>query len=348
MGELVALETQNMEGITKNSPEEDCVDFAAATTATLGVPSPCLSKATSLDDSPRSVSDHQKHRKGDLEEEAELLRALMLSEVGMPISVGDSLTNNGKGGTHSINLCESSGLEEVMPVDSADKLGKCIGVEENNFHRLEPSIVDDFNATSNDGDLKSVTHNLGQAGISSLKPDVGDHLDQSTDVELGECIVHIDVVENNRVDPLVQGESALSLSPGRETASLDENHVGISRAGEEVTKQSTSTTDFHDTVDKLVVCSTAELSCLSSPNANSDLSSGRIPHIDATKALTSNVDGNEPIYEGEECILDSSHAVLEDREPVYEGEVVLAKQADKSTADTSNAGSKDEITPQQG
>ncbi|GLT66427.1 hypothetical protein SLA2020_387920 [Shorea laevis] len=65
-GELVALETRNVEGACKDIPEEDCVDFAAATTATLGVPSPCLSQATSFDESPRSVSDHQKVRKETL------------------------------------------------------------------------------------------------------------------------------------------------------------------------------------------------------------------------------------------------------------------------------------------
>ena len=89
MGELVALETRNMEDEGKNligedsktKTEEDCIDFVAATTATLGVPSPCLSKATSFDDSPHSVSDHQKVRKGDLEEEEELLRVLKLSET---------------------------------------------------------------------------------------------------------------------------------------------------------------------------------------------------------------------------------------------------------------------------
>ncbi|KAJ7952396.1 protein FAM63A-like [Quillaja saponaria] len=79
MGELVALETQNMGGQYKNRPEEDCIDFAAATTATLGVPSPSLSKARSFGDSPHFISDNETLRKGDCEEEAELLKALKLS-----------------------------------------------------------------------------------------------------------------------------------------------------------------------------------------------------------------------------------------------------------------------------
>ncbi|MCI33839.1 protein FAM63A, partial [Trifolium medium] len=41
MGELVSLETRNIEiPLKNNQEEEDCVDFVAATTAALGVPSP--------------------------------------------------------------------------------------------------------------------------------------------------------------------------------------------------------------------------------------------------------------------------------------------------------------------
>ncbi|KAE8055223.1 hypothetical protein FH972_012079 [Carpinus fangiana] len=345
-GELVALETRNGEGACKDIPEEDCVDFAAATTATLGVPSPCLSKATSFDESPRSVSDHQTIRKGDLEEEEELLRALNLSEVETATSVGDTLVANTNGGTLSVSSYENAYLKGVMPVDSVDRLDKCIGPEYNNFHKPEPSVLDDCKATSNDSDVIFKENLPGQAFSSSSKTDVGDHLDQLISVESEEHILHNNVVENTDVDTLLQSGSALSLSPGRGTASLDESHMDVSRGDEEVKNQSSVTTNVHESADKLGGCSTTELSCLSSPNA--DLSSGRIQHIDASKALTSNVDGSEPIYEGEECILDSRTVVLEDREPVYEGEAILAKQADKSTIDACNSRSKDEISPQQG
>ncbi|XP_042948829.1 uncharacterized protein LOC122281428 isoform X2 [Carya illinoinensis] len=332
MGELVAL-------------EEDCVDFVAATTATLGVPSPCLSKTTSFDDSPHSLPDHQKARKGDLEEEAELLRALELSQAARPTSVGDTLVDNINGGTHSVS---SYGSGDVMPVDSVDRLERHIGVEDNNLPKLEPSILDDCNATSNGSDLISAKNNTGkEAATSFLKTNVGNYLDQSTYVESEERSLHIDVAEISGVDTLLQSGSAPSLSPGRETASLEKSDICISRGGKEV-KQSTFTTHVHEPADKLGDCSTKELSYLSSPNANSDLSSGRIQHIDAAQSLTSSVDGSEPIYEGEECILDSRNTVLEEREPMYEGEVVLEKQADESTVDTHSARSKDEITPQEG
>ncbi|CAI9288923.1 unnamed protein product [Lactuca saligna] len=86
MGELVALETQNVANDI-NNPEEDCVDFVAATTASLGVPSPSLSRVKSFDDSPHSVSDEKKERKGDLQEEEELLKALQLSVTNSPTTI---------------------------------------------------------------------------------------------------------------------------------------------------------------------------------------------------------------------------------------------------------------------
>ncbi|KAK8692812.1 hypothetical protein V6N13_070419 [Hibiscus sabdariffa] len=77
MEELVALEARNIEASQKNKCG-DCVNSTAATTAILGVPSPSLSN------SPRC----RKLRKGDLDEEAELLRVLKLSEAESQTSVG--------------------------------------------------------------------------------------------------------------------------------------------------------------------------------------------------------------------------------------------------------------------
>ncbi|KAK8503813.1 hypothetical protein V6N12_018987 [Hibiscus sabdariffa] len=76
MEELVALEARNIEASHKNKCG-DCVNSTAATTAILGVPSPSLSN------SPRC----RKLRKGDLDEEAELLRVLKLSEAESQTSV---------------------------------------------------------------------------------------------------------------------------------------------------------------------------------------------------------------------------------------------------------------------
>ena len=85
-------------------------------------------------------------------------------------------------------------------------------------------------------------------------------------------------------------------------------------------------------------------------NTNLDLSSNRFQQTDASEELNSNIDGSEPIYEGEERVLDTRNASFEDREPVYEGEQVLAEQADKGNVAASDlrAKNENEITPEQG
>ncbi|PRQ60320.1 putative translation initiation factor IF2/IF5, ubiquitin interacting, MINDY deubiquitinase [Rosa chinensis] len=77
MGELVAMETQSM-------------------TATLGVPSPSLSKTRYLVESPHSASSDEPKviKAGDREEEAELLMALQMSMGELSTSVGDPECSN--------------------------------------------------------------------------------------------------------------------------------------------------------------------------------------------------------------------------------------------------------------
>ncbi|OMO81008.1 hypothetical protein COLO4_23793 [Corchorus olitorius] len=342
MGELVALETRNME-VPQKDNSEDCVDFAAATTATLGVPSPCLSKTRSFDDSPRSVSDQQTSRKGDLEEEAELLRALKLSEAELPSSVGD----------HG-SLDERSCSDNLVSVDSVDKQSEEKCVENQNSHRHELSFSDDCNALSNDSGSKTCFETVTRE--ESLKTD-GIYQEQPFNVK-SEVVLSNDqdeksnvetmVVKGSCADELPQIEGVVPVSLAKDTASLDGNHTEISLGVEKVETQSTSAAANHDILDNMNGCGTTEVTSLSLHNADSDSSSGRIHHADVPEAFTSSLDGSEPIYEGEECILDSVPTTYEDREPIYEGEVILAEQADKRVVEGCNMRSKDEITPQQG
>ncbi|XWS38438.1 hypothetical protein CRYUN_Cryun19dG0131600 [Craigia yunnanensis] len=332
MEELVALETRNMEVSHKNN-SEDCVDFAAATTATLGVPSPSLSKTRSFDDS-RSASDQQITRKGDLEEEAELLRVLKLSDVG-----------------DSGSLDERSCSKNLVFVDTqeGDK-----GVGNQNLHRHELSFSDNCTSLSNDSGSKTCFETLTRE--ESPKTD-GINQDQSSFVKSGEITLSNYVVEKSNVetmvvkgssaDELLQIEGAVPVSLAKDTAFIDGNNPEISLGGEKIGIQSTSATDAHNILDNVNGFDLTEVSSVSLQNSGSDSSSGRIHHADVPEAFTSSLDGSEPIYEGEECILDSVKT-YEDREPIYEGEVLLAKQADKSAVEGWNVRSKDEITPQQG
>ncbi|XVF13231.1 hypothetical protein REPUB_Repub08aG0190900 [Reevesia pubescens] len=342
MGELVALETRNMEVSCKNN-SEDCVDFAAATTATLGVPSPSLSKTISFDDSPLSVSDQQILRKGDLEEEAELLRALKLSEAEFPTSVGDPGS-----------LDERTCSKNIVSVDTVNKQEGDKGVEYQNLHRHEPSFSDNCAFLSNDCGSKTSFENLTRE--ESPKAD-GINQDQLYYVKSGEITLSNVVVEKSNVETkvvkgsgaeeLLQIEGAVPVSLAKNTASIDGNNTENSQGGKKVEIKYISANDAHDIPDNVNGCDTTEVSSVSLQNSGPDLSSGRINHADVPEAFTSSLDGSEPIYEGEECILDSVTATYEDREPIYEGEVILAKQADKDV-ENCTVRSKDEITPKQG
>ncbi|CAI0414129.1 unnamed protein product [Linum tenue] len=189
----------------KNNPEGDSVDFAAAATAVLGVPSPSLSKTRSFEESPRSDSENSEMKKGNQEEEAELQRALRMSETGLQTVDGAALLTD-------------NGHNELMSADQ------------------------------------------GEAQFSKRSSPV-------------------DILEEHTL------------------------------------------TDAHPATYT---------------------SSALVQNTDVTEPYSPSVDGSEPIYEGEECILDSGTPKFDDGEPVYEGEVILAGQVDKP------AGSKDGLTPEQG
>ncbi|CAL0314276.1 unnamed protein product [Lupinus luteus] len=339
MGELVSLETLNMEVQHKNNPEEDRVDFVAATTAALAVPSPSLSKARPFDDSSDSVSD-EIPRKGDLEEEEELLRVLKLSENDSKVSVSDAIVGHANGGAMSVSLDEGMHNKQVIHVDSGDKLEKSTGAGINGFRdATEPSISEDcLDSVKNLDDHISSASILGEAAISTLKTNaINDQ--QLPNMGSGESIDQNDVTENVGVDASVQNKSAAVLSPEEHPVSLSENCADVSGRGGKNHDQPTLTTSDREVVDD---------SQNSISNRNSDSSNVRFHQTDVSGALPSTVDGGEPIYQGEECVLDTRTQNFEDHEPVYEGEVVLAEQAEKGTIAASGLRPKDEITPQQG
>ncbi|KAK7406189.1 hypothetical protein VNO78_07809 [Psophocarpus tetragonolobus] len=346
MGELVTLETLNMEGDHKNNPEEDCVDFVAATTATLGVPSPTLSKARSFDDSSHSISDNLP-RKGDLEEEAELLRVLKLSEVDSKASLSDPAVVHVNGGEVSFSMDGNMCNEQVVNMGSGDKLGNSTGAGNTHFHDPEFSLSD-FTASGKDHvEQISSTSILGETANSTLKTDTITDLHQSAYTGSKESVDQKDVIENrlNSLEALVKNESDVIPSTERYSVSLSECCADVSGDGK-VHDQPTPTTIDHEVAGDSHRPDTTGLSYLSPGHTDSDLSSVRYHQTDVSGALTSSV--SEPIYEGEECVLDTIAGNFEDREPVYEGEVVLAEQADKSTLAAPDLKAKDELTPEQG
>lgn len=155
------------------------------------------------------------------------------------------------------------------------------------------------------------------------------------------------VIENS-LDALVQNESEDIPYPEKHSVSLFECRADVSGGDGKVHDQSTPTTIDHEVVDESHGPDATVLSFSSPGHTNSDSSSVRYHQTDVSGALTSCVQGSEPIYEGEECVLDTRTGNFEDREPVYEGEVVLAEQSDKSTLAAPDLRAKDELTPEQG
>lgn len=163
----------------------------AATTAALGVPSPSLSKDTSFDGSPHSVSN-QALRKCDLEEEEQLLRALKMSEASMNDPVEDHANDN-KGevslGSDG-NMCN----KQAVIMDSEDNIGKNTGKESNDYHESVTSIPDVYTASSKDyNEHISSTSTLGGTTNLSSKNDAVSDFNQLTSMGPKESNLNITI-----------------------------------------------------------------------------------------------------------------------------------------------------------
>ncbi|XP_019156237.1 PREDICTED: ubiquitin carboxyl-terminal hydrolase MINDY-1 [Ipomoea nil] len=328
MGELVALETEQMESEHKKSAEDDVVDFAAATTAALGVPSPSLSRGRSFDDSPVSVSDHQrKARKGDLEEEEELMRVLKLSEVGNPDpSTVDVLAD----GPNSIN--ESAVVKDIEPL-------VFVKTSEAN------SAKDSFQHESPIPGVVAVSDDCIQSGNFTNNPNFS--------LELSPGVSPKTDLENaskdfGKTNFLVEKELVTPEPSVEVISSASESHVQITGCEKGLGDQSTSSTDGPGAENNKKGSDILSSSSSLTPCVDSDLSSGRKDINNEPETFSSSVDGSEPIYEGEECIMESEAKTYENHEPMYEGEVVLTEQVGGDPRDVPYSNPIHGITPREG
>ncbi|KAL7111587.1 hypothetical protein ACP275_05G098800 [Erythranthe tilingii] len=187
MGELVTLDTQTMKSEQRKDTEGDTVDFAASTTAALGVPSPCLSRGQSFDESP------QKAKKGDREEEAELSRVLELSEAEKSGSVVDGV----------VELAVHSETVEKHFIDETANTGTLIS--------------DDTNVLSNHNVDKKLPEVFAPEAVCSFS-NTENNIVQRTDKESKECCGSaVDTTdsdpktENVNVQPVSFGEVPINL-----------------------------------------------------------------------------------------------------------------------------------------
>ncbi|KAL8138835.1 hypothetical protein V2J09_004836 [Rumex salicifolius] len=352
--ELVSL--QEVVGNEKDKSVEDSVDFAAATAATLGVPSPCLTRAKSSNDSPRAASDESDVRIGDALEAAELLRVLKLSENNSSIEESDCITAGRNG--ENVNFDEHLHHKQVIAMSSNDKQ---LEHDLNGKVQGEPSISGENDLPSSRDDL--IPHDgPDDADHSSAKlilsrPDDQHSFSQSGG-SLPEDLTKVDSApwDQNETNPSPNSEISFlplhdqdtQLIPSTdglmETTTLN-GHEHLALTLLDANLQIDSPLDV-GLGEKTYKESGIEKSTVFS--GPSDSSSGNIQNIQATESFTSSLNDSEPIYEGEECIFDSVATVCEDQEPIYEGEGILAKQGDGIDINVRNTCSKDEITSEEG
>ncbi|KAF5797526.1 putative MINDY deubiquitinase [Helianthus annuus] len=313
MGELVALDTQNPQSEVKNpNPEEDFVDFAAATTASLGVPSPSLSTTKSFDE--------KKERKGDLEEEEELLRALKLSETENDVAVNTSKNNP------SENSNDPS-LEEKQKPENDDGLTFQTDRVQHVSSPLQDKLHDQNEGASEKHDtlIKSEKDTDGQ-DESDLAPPVNTNVDNSS--------VKKKIHDEEKID------FALTVNTNVDNSSVEKIHDQEKSDLAPPVNTHVDNPPIEKIQDQSVEGNVVNLESSKDLMQSNDESE--------SKCLTESGDGSEPIYEGEEHIQETSTANYENREPVYEGEVVLAGQVDKVSSNADEVKGKDGITPKQG
>ncbi|XP_017233921.2 uncharacterized protein LOC108207969 [Daucus carota subsp. sativus] len=342
MGDLVALETETVGDEYKTKPEEDFVDFVAATTATLGMPSPSLSRGLSFNDSTLSVSKHNKARKGDLEEEAELLRAMKISEAEALASTKAVSPDSSDEQNVSTNLNESTHStrsESVGPVETTEG---DVGVEVQTSCQQEPSM------SSCSKDLENINYDqMIPERHNCLTSEYQQEIPNSklTCEDTGECSEKKDVVVKTSSDFLDLQEAAVSDSRKPDPLSTSASSVEYSEGTNQAQDQSVLKLNMKEE-DEESAPETSHVA-FSAIGAELETSGDSTRYRDVLEAVTPSGEAIEPIYAGEECILEPG-TTYEDREPVYEGEVVLAEQVDKNRKDASDVTYKTEISPQQG
>ncbi|RWR87872.1 ubiquitin carboxyl-terminal hydrolase MINDY-1 isoform X1 [Cinnamomum micranthum f. kanehirae] len=346
-GELVALETRNTGGEEKGVLGEDCIDFAAATTATLGIPSPSISSPRSFEDSPLPGDSDQRVRKGDLEEEEELMRVLQLSKTnGPPLLQSEEMPDLNLSGS-STSFDENSCLNQSISGVRAGSEGKT-GIESESLQRPELNISQDCCNTSvgcNDGLPSGI---VSQESDNSFSKIAGvNQLRQSKFNGSERSIISGDSVENTSTDILSENQGVPFLFPGKDASAASDTSKDLKPNPQICTEDTSMLPDYLKLVDNQSDNESKLLPISVVLNEDLDCSDERTVPVDVSEDVASSLAGSEPIYEGEECILDSGHLVYENREPMYEGEIVLAEQTDREAeGDACGPHSKDEITLQ--
>ncbi|KAL0907867.1 hypothetical protein M5K25_022316 [Dendrobium thyrsiflorum] len=326
-GELVAFEAGKSDLENKKPCDNDSVDFVAATTAALGVPSPSLSRGISFDYCHESLPVDQRKGKGDIEEEEELMRILNLSRAEVPSPPSDSISvvPHSSDGTkpfafeistkssvhHNVDDSENFDLSDKTKPQECDASSDC---KDDVLHTLV-SVDDDALPLNGNCGSDSEQRNPVISAYSSIASDLTNNITQ---------VPLVLSTEANGSDE--SGGSVSSLMTSKEDSS---------------TSQLQNTTD-----DDANHCVPADLIDSAVQHSKFQPQLEREELLDVPE-ITSSIAISEPIYEGEDHILSSRLSAYEDQEPIYEGEMVLAEQAIVAGEDAGSIDSNDQVTERQ-
>jgi ubiquitin carboxyl-terminal hydrolase MINDY-1/2 len=281
--------------------EEETVDFAAATTAALKIPSPCVSQGRSFDEHTPAEPAELQMRKGDREEEEELMRVLNLSKAGIVANVVDGSVSFDASQSHS-----SSNMEETSHSESfrseAHEMVRATDKDEHSNH-----------AVSDDGPVAQETS--GAANDSEVRPE-----------ESPEALTS---KESKDLDIPVQLSEPTPFSHEPDAPSDQPAPPAINEADKETCREKSDMQIHGQSTDIEVPCGSSGAACEDVPSHPTTVVDGKSDSLDDSEPLSSIIQEGEPIYQGEEHVLGTGNMSYENQEPVYEGEVVLAEQPDK-------------------
>uniref|UniRef100_A0A453SLR1 MINDY deubiquitinase domain-containing protein n=1 Tax=Aegilops tauschii subsp. strangulata TaxID=200361 RepID=A0A453SLR1_AEGTS len=293
----------------KHVAEEETVDFAAATAAALGVPSPTVSLGISFDESTLSDSAELQMRRGDREEDEELRRVLSLSKAEST-NVVDGSVSFSTSQSHSSSNIEDTPRSESFVLEAPEVVGPS--------NKEEGSHDSTLQNTNSDANVSEVASSESEQALTSKETEEDGKRDM--------LVEHLDI-------PVQSSESTVAC-PSHESSVLDGEASApapdLAEASKETCREY-STMQIHDTQvsDTENSCDSATVTSQATPMGAIPEQDEKVVSLDTAVLASSNIQGNEPIYQGEEHILGSGNMAFQTEEPVYEGEVVLAEQADK-------------------
>lgn len=320
----------------------------------MGIPSPSISSPRSFEDSPFSGNSDQKVRKGDLEEAEQLMRVLQLSKTDVPTlsQSGEMPDPNWRGLSTSTDE-NALHYQSISGVLADSKEGRT-GVESESLRRPELNIAQDCNVSSgcNDGLASGIVSQESDNSLSKIA--AGSQLHQSKFNGSEDSVISNESVKNTRTDILTQHQAVPFLFSEKDAFTASDNSKDLKHCSAEDHQSPQTCAEDMSTllnnpklIDIQIDNGSKVLPSSAVPTADLDCPDSGTVSLDVSQGVASSLAGSEPIYEGEECILDSGRLVYENREPMYEGEMVLAEQTDRGAeGDVCVPHSKDEITLQ--